>query len=196
MAAGATAAVLRHREAEREEAEAAGESVVAFAREHAGGAAHRLPAAVLREKLEHGKEARREIISGPSQQQVDQRAYPRTYVSDRRAAVGRRAFRAAPTRLTRRDFRSARSLRGAQRAALAADWQELGPVTPRVPGAVTYTGAPTTNSGRTTALAIDPGCGAVGRGCRMWVGAAGGGVFRTDDAHAERVAMGRRPAAA
>ncbi len=36
-------------------------------------------------------------------------------------------------------------------------------------------------SGRVTALAVSPSCTELGA-CRMWVGAAGGGVWRTDDA--------------
>jgi hypothetical protein len=157
-----------------------------FARERQAINARRLPIAIMREKLEHGKEAGGEVASGPAQQQVDQRAYPRAYVETKRALAARRAFRAAPSRLPSSAFRRSAPAR-AQRAALAADWSELGPVTPNVPGDVTYTGAPTTNSGRVTALAIDPNCGAAGRGCRMWVAAAGGGIFRTADALAATV---------
>jgi hypothetical protein len=171
------------REDEGESGEA---SLREFARERAGITARRLPIAVMREKLERGKEGARELVAGPAQQQVDQRAYPRAYVETRRALAARTAFRSAPTRLPAAAFRRSAPAR-AQRAALAADWTELGPVTPAVPGDVTYTGAPTTHSGRVTALAIDPNCGKPGRGCRMWVAAAGGGIFRTADALAAKV---------
>jgi hypothetical protein len=174
--------LVRHGEDESGEA-----SLREFARERAAINARRLPIAVIREKLEHGKEAGGEAVSGPAQQQVDQRAYPRAYVETKRARAARAAFRAAPSRLPASAFRRSAPER-AQRAALAADWAELGPVTPNVPGDVTYTGAPTTNSGRVTALAIDPNCGSPGRGCRMWVAAAGGGIFRTADALAATVA--------
>ena len=73
-------------------------------------------------------------------------------------------------------------------AGLADSFAEVGPFVPRVPARVTYTGAPTTNSGRVTALAIDPNCGRPGRGCRAWMAAAGGGIWRTDDALAASVA--------
>jgi hypothetical protein len=162
------------------------DSLVAYAREHANPNARKLPLAVIREKLEKGKEGGGEIASGPAQQQVDQRAYPRRYVETKRALAGRKAFRAAPTRLAPSAFRKS-APRAVQRAALAANWTELGPVTPNVPAQVTYTGAPTTNSGRDTALAIDPNCGAPGKGCRLWVAAAGGGIFRTADALAATV---------
>src|SRR3954466_1670296 len=39
-----------------------------------------------------------------------------------------------------------------------------------------------TVSGRVSALLISPRCGLRGGGCRLWVGTAGGGVWRTDDA--------------
>ena len=38
------------------------------------------------------------------------------------------------------------------------NWQELGPITPNVAGPWTYTGRPTTDSGRVTALALSPQC--------------------------------------
>lgn len=59
-------------------------------------------------------------------------------------------------------------------------WKQIGPVVGNVPGIVTYTGRPTTNSGRETALAISNPCTA--QACRVWVGAAGGGVWTTTNA--------------
>ncbi len=47
--------------------------------------------------------------------------------------------------------------------------------------------APTMASGRVTAMAIDPYCGERGHGCRVWVAAAGGGIWRTDHALAGHV---------
>ncbi|GAC1389155.1 MAG: exo-alpha-sialidase [Ktedonobacteraceae bacterium] len=67
---------------------------------------------------------------------------------------------------------------------IAADtsnlWKLVGPVVGNVPGIVTYTGRPTTVSGRETALAISNPCTTTS--CRVWVGAAGGGVWTTIDA--------------
>jgi len=59
-------------------------------------------------------------------------------------------------------------------------WKLVGPVVGNVPGIVTYTGRSTTVSGRETALAISNPCTAAS--CRVWVGAAGGGVWVTTDA--------------
>jgi hypothetical protein len=61
-------------------------------------------------------------------------------------------------------------------------WQEVGPFTLDVQPLGTQTnGRPTQWSGRVTAVAVAPSCGK-GPSCRLYVAAAGGGVWRTDDA--------------
>ncbi len=55
-------------------------------------------------------------------------------------------------------------------------WRNLGPST--IAGGGNASG---NVSGRVSALAISPRCSLTG-GCRMWVGTAGGGVWRTEDA--------------
>jgi hypothetical protein len=55
-------AVREHEEGEEED------TPLAFVREHPSRL-RRLPVAVVREKLEHGKEAQREKVSGPAQAQ-------------------------------------------------------------------------------------------------------------------------------
>ena len=167
LAAIATVVVLRAvREHEEEES---GETPIAFAREHPAQG-RRLPVAVVKEKLEHGKEAQREILTGPAQARVDERAFPRDVVSAARARAARQAFA------------------GQGPGSLADTFAEVGPFVPAIPRQVTYTGAPTTNSGRVTAMAIDPNCGLPGSKCRLWMAAAGGGIWRTDDALAASVA--------
>src|SRR5919197_5278993 len=60
-------------------------------------------------------------------------------------------------------------------------WEEIGPETLNVDTLGTQTfGLPTQWSGRVTALAIDPKCGA--GGCTLYVAAAGGGVWKTNNA--------------
>jgi hypothetical protein len=59
-------------------------------------------------------------------------------------------------------------------------WQLIGPSKSDAPDILTFSGAEYFTSGRVTALAIDPSCNR--HRCRVWVGAAGGGVWRTNNA--------------
>ena len=136
----------------------------------------------------HGKEGDRRGPSSPAAEQVGDRAYPRNYVDDRLAARSRQAYVRLPSGATA--SRVPRSTIAS--APVSGPWSELGPFTPNVPGAssqffepATLTGPTSQESGRVTALAIDPGCTA--GNCRMWVAAAGGGIWRTDDALAAHV---------
>src|SRR3954454_24482725 len=62
----------------------------------------------------------------------------------------------------------------------AGNWTLAGPSNANMPGGLTFSGADYTTSGRITALAIDPNCSQ--SKCRAWAGAAGGGVWRTNNA--------------
>ena len=59
-------------------------------------------------------------------------------------------------------------------------WSLAGPSTANFPDILTFSGAAYTTSGRITALAVDPACNS--KKCTVWTGAAGGGVWRTDNA--------------
>jgi hypothetical protein len=61
-----------------------------------------------------------------------------------------------------------------------AAWTLAGPSTANFPDVLTFSGATYTTSGRITALAVDPSCNV--RACRVWAAAAGGGVWRTNNA--------------
>jgi hypothetical protein len=151
-----------------------------------------------------GDEADRGGPGSPAAEQVADRAYPRTYVDDRLAIKSHAAFKGKPSELGRSAFTS----NAAFTAALAADpgaWNALGPETPNVAGEasqffdpITQTGPSTQESGRVTALAIDPNCGKAsapaGAPCRLWVAAAGGGIWRTNDALAATPAWIAPPA--
>lgn len=69
---------------------------------------------------------------------------------------------------------------GRGQGANVGQWVLVGPSTATQPGILNFTGADTITSGRETALAIDPNCQV--SFCRLWVAAAGGGIFRTDNA--------------
>ena len=140
-----------------------------------------------------GGEAPREGPKSPVGELVEDRAYPKSYVSDHLALKGSRAFERLPSSAPASSFRSADAYKAAQRGA-SQSWKALGPVTPKVAAEATQffdtatgVGTPTTNSGRVTAMAIDPNCGKPHHGCRVWVAAAGGGVWRTHDALAQNV---------
>ena len=106
------------------------------------------------------------------------RAFPAESLQLEGAAVGRREM----ARLG--SFRDEHSESGNR-------WKALGPVNAIYPVANSRTNAPYIASGRVTALAIDPRCGVNradddrdgdgdDRHCRLYVAAAGGGVWRTD----------------
>src|SRR5438876_6272594 len=60
-------------------------------------------------------------------------------------------------------------------------WLSYGPLQNSIqPGVLSFSGATTATASRDTALVIAPTC--VPGNCRLWVGTAGGGVWRTDDA--------------
>src|SRR5438094_3721678 len=60
-------------------------------------------------------------------------------------------------------------------------WQSYGPLQNSIqPGVLSFSGATNTTASRDTALVVAPTC--VPGNCRLWVGTAGGGVWRTDDA--------------
>jgi len=61
-------------------------------------------------------------------------------------------------------------------------WSPTGPFVATDPSILTFSGAATTVSGRITALALDTASGCTPSFCRLWVGAAGGGIWRTTNA--------------
>src|SRR5947207_12476089 len=65
-------------------------------------------------------------------------------------------------------------------APSAGVWTLVGPSIPNVPDILTFSGRDYTTSGRITALAITPTC--TNGNCTLWVGAAGGGIWRTNNA--------------
>src|SRR5438067_7163362 len=62
----------------------------------------------------------------------------------------------------------------------AGQWVSLGPTKSVYPASLNRHGSEYVASGRITALAISPSC--YRHSCTVWVGAAGGGVWRTDRA--------------
>src|SRR6476659_9480836 len=142
-------------------------------------------------------EADRGGSDNPASEQVDNRAIPRGYVDDKLALKGRQSFVTKPKKLGRTASLSSADYHAYTPTLTVSSgaWTALGPVNTNSPGEsgqffdpVTQTGPSTSESGRVTALAIDPNCGKAsapaGAPCRLWVAAAGGGIWRTNDAMA------------
>ena len=129
------------------------------------GQASNQPRAVVKSKLTlPGAESE----GGPTaaaEENYANRAYPAAYV---------------PFQLTRQahtDWKNAKSRANKNRPGI---WTLAGPSTANFPDVLTFSGAAYTTSGRVTALAIDPACS--NNKCTVWAAAAGGGVWRTDNA--------------
>ncbi|MFN8222651.1 MAG: hypothetical protein U0R50_05305 [Gaiellales bacterium] len=116
--------------------------------------------AIIKEKTEAGGE----VVRGINQELYEDRAYPREAVDYQTVTRTLDAFKT----MNRRGYWH------------GTFWQEIGPKTPLVDALATYTGRPTTVSGRVTALAASPNCTSSRGGCTLLLGAAGGGVWRTD----------------
>jgi hypothetical protein len=69
---------------------------------------------------------------------------------------------------------------GARGQMLDSEWVSLGPSVALYPAVLGRTGAAYVASGRISALAIEQNC--TQRRCRLYVGAAGGGIWRTNNA--------------
>src|SRR3954453_2867418 len=60
-------------------------------------------------------------------------------------------------------------------------WNLIGPTHATQPGILSFSGAQYHMAGRVTALAISPDCNGTNSHCRLYVAAAGGGIWRTDN---------------
>ncbi|HJT46373.1 MAG TPA: hypothetical protein VJ721_08905, partial [Chthoniobacterales bacterium] len=61
-------------------------------------------------------------------------------------------------------------------------WSPTGPFVSSFPSILTFSGAPQLTSGRVTAMALDTHNACNSSSCRLWIGAAGGGIWRTTNA--------------
>jgi len=101
-----------------------------------------------------------------AEQDYANRAFPAAYVPFNLTLKARGAFKNVQTR--------------SSASSNIGSWSLIGPSTTNFPDVLTFSGAPYADSGRVTALAIDPNCN--NTTCRVWMAAAGGGVWRTDNA--------------
>jgi hypothetical protein len=145
-----------------------------YARPAGHTAAHRVsPAAthlveeLASESTEHADEEGQDL-EGAAAEAYQAHAYPGPAVTAAEKEGARNAFRAA------------RARGSAKGDAAGASWLPQGPLRAEEPSLLSYYGGGEVLAGRTTAMAIGDSCTA-GR-CRLWIGAAGGGVWRTDHA--------------
>ena len=141
----------------------------ALAYQYSGRESFGIPVPVAREKGAHSREASREIVNGFAQQAYADLAFPHKTV----ATAQLQGALAAMHRHNKNADDNGRH-RG-------RSWEEVGPFTLDVAREATQNnGLPTQWSGRLTAMVADPKCDS--HQCRLYVGAAGGGVWRTDNA--------------
>ena len=112
-----------------------------------------------------------------------QRSFPQEGVGLAQAVAARTSFQALPLRVP-----AAQGFRATSALSLSVNWRSLGPtIAEALPSPFgRHEVRPATVSGRVSTLLLSPRC--VPGDCRLWAGAAGGGVFRTDDALAEKPA--------
>ena len=103
-------------------------------------------------------------------EKLKQRAYPGTDVPEAFTQTAKQHFARVRTE----------SVSGVRGATLSSAWTALGPTVAQYPAVLGRTGAAYVASGRISALAIAHSCTTTK--CRLYVGAAGGGVWRTDKA--------------
>ncbi len=101
------------------------------------------------------------------------RAYPAADVPFKATRAAQKAWSDIKAR------NSSKTLRSKQPLSPVGAWSLAGPSMANFPDVLTFSGTPYTTSGRITAIAADPACNATT--CRVWVAAAGGGVWRTPD---------------
>ncbi len=102
--------------------------------------------------------------SGPAQEQYYDRAYPHSAISYNQSINAYNAFQA----VSRQPM-----------VTQGQSWHLVGPTTGTVPGIVTYTGHATVASGRITVITVADNCDQ--NLCRIWIGAAGGGIWEADN---------------
>ena len=113
-----------------------------------------------------GDDSKNPLGDRPDREQFDNRSYPADDISP----AQQKASFDANFALTQ------------QQSSRHGEWKGIGPIDPYVVGPVTYTGRPTYNSGRVTSLALSPKCQRDEDECRLFVGAAGGGIWTTENA--------------
>jgi hypothetical protein len=107
---------------------------------------------------------------GGEEEKYAARAYPSDVVSFEQTVTSQQTWNA---------YRENKETTGANNRNHPFRWEQIGPIHATMPGLLTFSGAQYRASGRTTAMAITPSC--ANARCTLWIGAAGGGIWRTDN---------------
>src|SRR5262245_32939295 len=152
-----------------EDSESSRERILAYARARLGGAAlasHAKggdPDGGSSVRLTPGESRGDGAALSPAEELAARKAWPATTVRQDQIDQAQNDFKAIKGR-------------GHRKAALK--WTSIGPTVAFQPGVLGFTGRDQVTAGRTTALLVDRTCNQ-GR-CRVWIGTAGGGIWRTD----------------
>ncbi|MFN2541070.1 MAG: exo-alpha-sialidase [Chthoniobacterales bacterium] len=144
---------------------------VAASSSSSNSAASRVSHRVLKKEAEYGVGSRNEGHDGvenphrAAEEDYAARSYPAAYVPFSFTANAQAAWS---------------KIKSQKINASLSSWTLMGPSIANFPDILTFSGAAFTTSGRITALAIAPTC--TPDNCKLWVGAAGGGVWRTNNA--------------
>ena len=137
-----------------------------------------------------GKDGSFQSPLGRAEEEAANRAFPFTetpFSAQLNAIVGYKRFLASSasnggTTTQQKGKISAKNKKQPPEPPRFNTWSLIGPNTALFPNILTFTGSASTTSGRITALALDTFNGCSPAFCRLWIGAAGGGVWRTTNA--------------
>lgn len=104
------------------------------------------------------------------------RAYPGTDIPWQAQVASRNAY----LKVKARYEASLRNSPNTGTVPTGGQWQPVGQPRQTYPGVLTFFGQSYADAGRTTAMAISPSC--TTSSCKLWIGAAGGGIWRTNNA--------------
>lgn len=132
-------------------------------------------------------------LDGAAQEAAALRAYPADEVPWQAQINARNAFAAINAKfqasLTAANIFGQLNRGGASVGKFTpGSWQPIGAAEQDYPNVLTFFGNSYVDAGRTTAMAISPSC--TQQKCQLWIGAAGGGIWRTNNALGPATGMG------
>jgi hypothetical protein len=118
-------------------------------------------------------------VFAAAQQDYMHRAYPAAEVSINDTLNAQNAWKNIKAKGSAKGTSATSTTSTTTTASALGSWQLIGPSNAYFPAILTFSGHDYFTSGRASALAIAPNCSQAT--CRVYVGAAGGGIWRTDN---------------